>query len=328
MELEAAFAEYGYDPEIEELLDRSSLPSMLLGDESSTTLTAQTRSEQFSKDFSQTTEDGDGEVNSREFLEELLGGCQSEKVKTSLMETGYNTMMEQLLDRSSLPSMFLGDETITTFGDQNRTEPFNESVSLHSTFEDDSEDVNSQNFLEGLMSISDSKPEGGRTSSRKSLLNGISCDEASNENGHSPEIDQLLDNSIATCSLDGQANSKLCRHDFPEHSCHQEYVWEVNSRVFLEGLAVGIDSHPEGGKTSSRKSSHQDYDGEVNSQVFQEGLAVGSDNHPEGGKTSSRKSSHQDYDGEVNSHIFLEGLAVGCDILPGGGKTSSRKSSR
>ena len=164
MNIEAAFAETGYDPEIEELLDMSSLPSILLGDDSSTTLTGQSRSELFSEDF---TEEQDLRVHSREFLLGLAGCCQSESLESSLTETGCNTMMDQLLDRSSLPGVSLEEETRTTIV----TEPYSESFSLDSTFEDDSKEVNSQEFLEGLMSSSVNNPEGGRTSSRKSLLN-------------------------------------------------------------------------------------------------------------------------------------------------------------
>ena len=65
MNMEVAFAETGYDPEIEQLLDMSSLPSILLRDDSSTTLTGQSRSELFSEDF---TEEQNLRVPSREFL--------------------------------------------------------------------------------------------------------------------------------------------------------------------------------------------------------------------------------------------------------------------
>ena len=186
MDIEAAFAETGYDPEIEELLNMSCLPSILLGDDSSTTLTGQSRSELFSGDFSQHTEERDLQGHSREFLLGLEGCSRSESMESSLTETGYNTMMEQLLDRSSLSRVSLEEETSTTVG----TEPFSEGFSLDSTFEDDSEEVNSQEFLEGLMSSSDRKPEGGRTSSRKSLLNGtpVKCDEAAIEEAAKEEV--------------------------------------------------------------------------------------------------------------------------------------------
>ena len=219
MNMEAAFAETGYDPEIEELLDRSSLPSMLLGDDSSTILTGQTRSELFDEEYMpHTCLEEDWTVNTREFLEGLLGSGQSQKVETGSTETGYNTMMEQLIDRSSLPSIFLDEETNATFEEENSIEPCSESLSLHSTFEDNSKEVNSQEFTKGLMSSSESQLIGGRTSSRKSLSSSFECKEANTESYYAPEMDKMLD-----------TNSQLSGHESDGDSFEKELLLKIKN---------------------------------------------------------------------------------------------------
>ena len=89
----------------------------------------------------------------------------------AVTETVFDPDLEDLLNRSSLPSMFLEGDSNPTFTDQAGTELSSNEFSHHS-YESEDDEVTSQDFLVGLIERKDSHPEGGKTSSRQCLLAG------------------------------------------------------------------------------------------------------------------------------------------------------------